>query len=393
MYCNYRNITGISDNIIANDITSTTFDNIIISASDITNIKNSSSNLQSQINNIQLIPGLSIIGPTGPQGNSIIGPTGPQGNSIIGPTGPQGISINGPTGPQGISIIGPTGPQGNSIIGPTGPQGNSIIGNTGPQGNSIIGPTGPQGDYARFQIDTVSCDGNPSGVWLNIHNPLLYGFGINLEKGNPGNPGNTGDLGPTGPKGSDGSSFIGDILSGVISGAGIALGLVEYASLSAWITAVSVEVTALSASITSLDIRATALEGITYFMATYPGLHAMTRFYSELSINSGVQGIPINDVIILDQNGGITSNSLNSNTITSTNLTSTNLTSTNLNSTNLISTNLNFSNSLGGSSLNIGRNSEVLASNSINIGGTLDAIYLNGVLYNPFFPTNLFAQI
>jgi len=79
-------------------------------------------NLQNQINNIQLKPGPT--GPQGPKGDTgatgAVGPTGPAGaTGAIGPAGPQG-----PAGPAGTSVQGIQGPPG-----PQGPQGPAGVAN------------------------------------------------------------------------------------------------------------------------------------------------------------------------------------------------------------------------------------------------------------------------
>jgi hypothetical protein len=92
--------------------------------------------LQNQINNIQLKPG-----PPGPQG--LPGPAGLQGPAgPAGPIGPTGAA--GPTGATGA--IGPAGAKGD--MGPAGPAGPiGPTGATGAQGPSgATGPAGLKGD-------------------------------------------------------------------------------------------------------------------------------------------------------------------------------------------------------------------------------------------------------
>ena len=45
---------------------------------------------------------------------------------------------------------------------------------------------------------------------------------------------------------------------------------------------------------------------------------------------------------------------------------------------------LNFSNTLGGTRINIGTNTSGISPNYINIGGLLDVVYINGLPYVPF---------
>ncbi|MBC8286029.1 MAG: hypothetical protein H8E42_01000 [Nitrospinae bacterium] len=113
--------------------------------------------LQTQVSNIQLIPGpqgiQGIPGPVGPQGpagtNGLDGAQGSQGP--VGPTGPPGADsiVAGPPGPQGDP-----GPQG--LQGDTGLQGQ--VGFQGPQGDP--GPTGPAGTPKVTYVSQSSLDEN-----------------------------------------------------------------------------------------------------------------------------------------------------------------------------------------------------------------------------------------
>ena len=134
---------------------------------------------------------VSVIGPTGPQGNhgtaSNTGATGPTG--VQGPTG-----YTGPVGPQGnhgtASNTGATGPTGET--GPIGPQGNhgtaTNTGATGPTGET--GPIGPQGNH---------------GTATNTGATGSTGYtGPTGPQGNPGTATNTGATGSTGARGPQG---------------------------------------------------------------------------------------------------------------------------------------------------------------------------------------------
>jgi len=283
------------------------------------------------INGLNISSYLGVTGAQGATGTVIYsGPTGATGlQGLTGATGAEGrtgiqgyMGVTGSTGAQGIQgnviYVGATGATGctgstgqviyvgeTGSTGATGARGQVIyVGETGTTGST--GSTGMKGDNGgvpQLIISTVSCDGNPANVWLNTYNPLLYGFGINLQKGDKGDMGNPGQKGDTGDTG---SANVGSILSGVISGVGLVLGITAYATLSAWIGAISAEVTGLVASVSSLDIRTTALEAVTLFMSAFPGAHPMTRFSSELTINSGIVSVPITDVILLEQTGDIT---------------------------------------------------------------------------------------
>jgi hypothetical protein len=120
-------------------------------------LQNTTSDLQNQINTIELTPGPQ--GPIGPQGSQgIAGAAGPQGpagaNGAQGPQGEQGAQgVAGPAGADGSQ--GPQGEQGlqglagadgaDGADGAQGPQGEQgLQGVAGPIGS--IGPAGPKGD-------------------------------------------------------------------------------------------------------------------------------------------------------------------------------------------------------------------------------------------------------
>ena len=308
---NYASLNGLS-NIFTDDLNTNSLETNTINGLDISLYRGITGE-KGATGTIQYSGETGATGSTGSTGSQgLEGRTGIMGYmGVTGSTGAQGMQGNvlyyGNTGATGctgstgqVIYVGETG-----STGATGARGQVIyVGETGTTGSTgSTGMRGDNGDVPQFIISTVSCDGNPSGVWLNIYNPLLYGFGINLErgyKGDPGAPGQKGDTGDTG------SSSVASILGAVISGVGLLLGAASYASLSAWITAISAEVTGLLASVSSLDISVAALEAVTIFMSAFPGAHPMTRFSSELTINNGIVGIPIDDTIILSQDGNIT---------------------------------------------------------------------------------------
>ena len=169
-------------------------------AAEITARESADSNLQTQIDNIELPPGpqgpQGEIGPQGPIGAT--GLQGPQGETgATGPIGPQGDQ--GETGPQGpVGVTGPQGTQGET--GPIGPQG--VQGEVGPQGP--IGVTGPQGTQGETGATGAIGPQGPQG-----------------ETGPQGPVGATGPQGPEGQQGeagADGTTIvdgqaIGDVLT------------------------------------------------------------------------------------------------------------------------------------------------------------------------------------
>lgn len=118
-------------------------------------IWDSINDLQTQIDNIELLPGP--IGPQGPQG--IQGEPGLKGDT--GDKGPQGEQgLPGPQGEQGIQGLqgeqGPEGPQGEKgdtgEIGPKGDKGDT--GEAGPQGEQgVQGPPGESYDDQWTLVD------------------------------------------------------------------------------------------------------------------------------------------------------------------------------------------------------------------------------------------------
>jgi hypothetical protein len=117
-----------------------------------TELQTVQTNLQNQINNIQLKPG-----PTGPQG--LQGPAGATG--AVGPIGPMG-----PAGPKGDT--GATGAQG-----PQGPVGAAgAAGVAGPQGaKGDTGAPGPAGSGSLAALSGAACtaaDGNTSVLTVTV---------------------------------------------------------------------------------------------------------------------------------------------------------------------------------------------------------------------------------
>lgn len=138
-------------------------------------IKPEITSVKEALDDLEVIVGLGIVGPTGD-----LGPTGPSGGPI-GPTGDLGdLGPTGPSGgPQGATgITGPTGSRGPvGIVGSTGPTG--LVGPTGPSG---MGPTGPAGSRGYPGMTGNTGHVGPTG-----------------DIGLQGDSGPTGDLGPTGP--------------------------------------------------------------------------------------------------------------------------------------------------------------------------------------------------
>jgi hypothetical protein len=163
--------------------------------------------------------GVSIIGPTGATGPvGATGATGADGktilNGVIAPTGGVGVdgdfyldtateTIYGPKSsgiwPAGVSLIGPTGPQGiqgysvlNGTVNPTtqGVDGDFYIntttsflfgpkaGGTWPAGVSLVGPTGPQG-IQGYSVLNGTVDPTTQGVngdfYINTMSYFIFG--------------------------------------------------------------------------------------------------------------------------------------------------------------------------------------------------------------------------
>ena len=175
--------------------------------------------LQTQIDNIELIPGpQGDTGPQGPQGvQGLQGPQGPQGEA--GPAGAQGPA--GATGPQGIQgeqgEIGPQGPQGErGLRGLKGVKGDK--GNDGADGSSftILGmyatyadliadrPTGEAGE--AYAVGTS--ESNTIYNWSTITSAWQDIGALKGPKGDKGDKGDTGDTGATGPQGPQGPQGI-----------------------------------------------------------------------------------------------------------------------------------------------------------------------------------------
>jgi hypothetical protein len=154
-------------------------------------------NLQTQIDNIELLPG-----PQGSQGEQ--GYQGPQGE--LGPVGPQGIQGN--IGPQGIQgEIGLMGLKGD--VGLTGDQGEQgAKGDMGPQGlKGDIGATGPRGE--KGDIGPIGLTGSKGEQGISGPIGLQGPQGLKGDAGSVGPqgvPGLQGAVGPVGPQGLKGNT-------------------------------------------------------------------------------------------------------------------------------------------------------------------------------------------
>ena len=175
-------------------------------------LQESTSNLQEQIDEIERTPG-----PQGPQGEK--GDKGEKGD-----TGEQGIQ-----GPQGVEgPQGPAGPQG--IQGIQGPKGDT--GNTGPQGpQGVRGMKGEKGDKGENGVDGTSFvvwghydtkadldEEHPTGEKGEAYSVgtvepyLIYNWDLGQEafvsvgslQGPKGDKGDTGEQGPQGQTGAQG---------------------------------------------------------------------------------------------------------------------------------------------------------------------------------------------
>jgi len=218
--------------------------------------------------------------------------------------------------------------------------------------------------------------------------------GSNGTNGSQGAKGDTGAKGDKGDKGDTGAA--GD--SSAATAAAAAAGVSAAAAAASAVTATTAATTASTAATASAASASTAAESATtaatfakYFIASdFPPtetcsavlrvkdsvgistVHNFDRngnytFTGGLTLSSGVT-----NPFTVNNTGDITSNSVITSNITTTNIQS----SGNLN--------LNFSNTLGGTTINIGRNTGGLNPNYINIGSSTDIIYIGGLPYIPF---------
>jgi len=148
--------------------------------------KAADTDLQNQLNNIQLTPG-----PPGPEG-----PAGPPGaGGAQGPPGPQGpAGADGAAGPQGP--IGPEGPQGLA-----GADGHISITVTDTEVGTACDAYGNGGQRIRSGIDNGIDGGIADNGLLEEGEVTGIFYVCNGADGASGEQGEPGPIGPTGPQG------------------------------------------------------------------------------------------------------------------------------------------------------------------------------------------------
>jgi len=247
----------------------------------------------------------------------------------------------------------------------------------GPQG--AIGPIGLQG---------------PAGL-----NGATGPQGATGLAGAQGIQGVKGDKGDKGDRGDNGNS---DEATAAAVAAGVSAGAAAASAVAAAASATSSATSSAASAVSSANAEAAAEEAASYaryFIAsdTPPTetLSGILRIKDSIGVNTthefsrngdyNFSGSISNDNFQITDTGNMVVNSLQTPNITTTTIDSTD------------DLNINFSHPTGNSVINIGRNStnsNPFSANSINIGTLNDPVYINSILYNPFyFNSNYINQL